>query len=337
MINYGRRWKRTNRYYRKSGVMNFLRVSHITKRTSEQVILNDISFDQSQFQRVVVAGETGSGKSSLLKVIAGLLQPDSGEIVWKGERIKGPAENLVPGHPHIAYLSQQFDLPKFLRVEQVLEYANHISNKEAASIFSVCRIDQLMQRKTDQLSGGEKQRIAIARLLIENPSLLLLDEPFTNLDMVVKGILKKVIDDIGKKLKITCIMISHDPADTLAWADEIIVLKDGNVMQQGDPKSIYHNPINEYVAGLFGSFNVLTPAEQKILGRKTAKEKILVRPEGFRLYRKKGHNRFQVQEIKFYGNQYELKLGYRQMVVWVATTRDKFKTGDRVEISFIRS
>lgn len=317
--------------------MNFLRVSHITKRTSEQVILNDISFDQSQFQRVVVAGETGSGKSSLLKVIAGLLQPDSGEIVWKGERIKGPAENLVPGHPHIAYLSQQFDLPKFLRVEQVLEYANHISNKEAASIFSVCRIDQLMQRKTDQLSGGEKQRIAIARLLIENPSLLLLDEPFTNLDMVVKGILKKVIDDIGKKLKITCIMVSHDPADTLAWADEIIVLKDGNVMQQGDPKSIYHHPINEYVAGLFGSFNILTPAEQKVLGRKTAREKILVRPEGFRIYRKKDRNRFQIQEVKFYGNQYELKLGYRQMVVWVATTRDKFKTGDRVEISLIRS
>jgi ABC-type sugar transport system ATPase subunit len=317
--------------------MIFLNVSQITKRANEQSILNNISFRQSQFQRLVVAGETGSGKSSLLKVIAGLLQPDSGQVVWRGEHVKGPADNLVPGHPQIAYLSQQFELSKFLRVEQVLEYANHISDKEAAAIFSVCRIDQLLQRKTDQLSGGERQRIAIARLLIENPSLLLLDEPFTNLDMVLKGILKKVIDDIGKKLKITCIMVSHDPADTLAWADEIIVLKDGNVVQQGTPKSIYHDPINEYVAGLFGSYNILTAAQQKLLGRKAAKEDILVRPERFRVYRKKVRNRFQVEEIKFYGNQYELKLSYRQWKVWVATTHDKFKLGDRVEISLIRS
>lgn len=310
-------------------------VSHITKRTDRQVILNDISFNQNRYQRIAVAGETGSGKSSLLKVIAGLLQPDSGEVIWNGERVKGPIESLVPGHPHIAYLSQQFELPKFLRVEQVLEYANHISNREAAAIFSVCRIDHLLQRKTDQLSGGEKQRIAIARLLIENPSLLLLDEPFTNLDMVLKGILKKVIDDIGKKLKITCIMVSHDPADTLAWADEIIVLKDGIVVQQGPPKVIYQNPTNEYVAGLFGTFNVLTAAHQKAVGRKPGK-KILVRPENLRIYKSKVRNRFQVQEIKFCGNQYEMKLSYRQMIVWVVTTRHSFKIGDRVEISLSR-
>lgn len=315
--------------------MSFLCVSHITKRTDRQVILNDISFNQNRYQRIAVAGETGSGKSSLLKVIAGLLQPDSGEVIWNGERVKGPIESLVPGHPHIAYLSQQFELPKFLRVEQVLEYANHISNREAAAIFSVCRIDHLLQRKTDQLSGGEKQRIAIARLLIENPSLLLLDEPFTNLDMVLKGILKKVIDDIGKKLKITCIMVSHDPADTLAWADEIIVLKDGIVVQQGPPKVIYQNPTNEYVAGLFGTFNVLTAAHQKAVGRKPGK-KILVRPENLRIYKSKVRNRFQVQEIKFCGNQYEMKLSYRQMIVWVVTTRHSFKIGDRVEISLSR-
>jgi iron(III) transport system ATP-binding protein len=109
------------------------------------------------------------------------------------------------------------------------------------------------------------------------------------------------------------------------------------VVQQGTPKSIYHDPINEYVAGLFGSYNILTAAQQKLLGRKAAKEDILVRPARFRVYRKKVRNRFQVEEIKFYGNQYELKLSYRQWKVWVATTHDKFKLGDRVEISLIRS
>ncbi len=317
--------------------MTFLGVSHISKQSDDRIILNDISFQQKLFQRLVIAGETGSGKSSLLKIIAGLMQSDYGDVFLKREKVKGPDENLVAGHPQIAYLSQQFDLQKFLRVEQVLEYASSISAKEAASIFSVCRIDHLLQRKTDQLSGGEKQRIAIARLLIGRPSLLLLDEPFTNLDMVVKAILKTVIDDIGKKLRITCIMVSHDPADTLAWADEIMVLKDGNMVQHGTPQQIYREPVNEYVAGLFGTYNLLTPGEQKIIGVKHPLGNRLVRPEEFRIRKSKTVNRFHINEVRFCGNLYELKLTYRQLTVWVATTSDKYSIGNKVEISLIGS
>lgn len=317
--------------------MTFLEVSHVSKQSDDRIILHDISFQQKQFQRLVIAGETGSGKSSLLKIIAGLMQSDQGDVFLKGEKVKGPDENLVAGHPQIAYLSQQFDLQKFLRVEQVLEYASSISVKEAASIFSVCRIDHLLQRKTDQLSGGEKQRIAIARLLIGRPSLLLLDEPFTNLDMVVKGILKTVIDDIGKKLRITCIMVSHDPADTLAWADAIMVLKDGNVIQHGTPQQIYREPVNEYVAGLFGTYNLLTTGQQKIIGVKHPVGNKLVRPEEFRIRKSKTANRFHIDEVRFCGNLYEFKLTYRQLTVSVATTLDKYSVGDKVEISLIGS
>lgn len=317
--------------------MTFLEVSHVSKQSDDRIILHDISFQQKQFQRLVIAGETGSGKSSLLKIIAGLMQSDQGDVFLKGEKVKGPDENLVAGHPQIAYLSQQFDLQKFLRVEQVLEYASSISAKEAASIFSVCRIDHLLQRKTDQLSGGEKQRIAIARLLIGRPSLLLLDEPFTNLDMVVKGILKTVIDDIGKKLRITCIMVSHDPADTLAWADAIMVLKDGNVIQHGTPQQIYREPVNEYVAGLFGTYNLLTTGQQKIIGVKHPVGNKLVRPEEFRIRKSKTANRFHIDEVRFCGNLYEFKLTYRQLTVSVATTLDKYSVGDKVEISLIGS
>jgi len=317
--------------------VSFLEVSHISKKSNDRVILSNISFQQKQFQRVVIAGETGSGKSSLLKIIAGLIQADAGEVLLKNDKIKGPDQNLVAGHPQIAYLSQQFDLPKFLRVEQVLEYASSIPEKEAASIFSVCRIDHLLNRKTDQLSGGEKQRIAIARLLIGKPSLLLLDEPFTNLDMVLKGILKKVIDEIGKKLRITCIMVSHDPADTLAWADEIMVLKDGNVTQHGTPKQIYREPVNEYVAGLFGTYNLLTTGQQKIVGVKNPTVMRLARPEEFRIRKSKTVNRFTIEEVRFCGNLCELKITYRQLILWVTTTLDKYKVGDRVEISLMGS
>lgn len=265
------------------------------------------------------------------------MQSDQGEVVLKNEKVKGPNENLVAGHPQIAYLSQQFDLQKFLRVEQVLEYASSIPAKEAASIFSVCRIDHLLHRKTDQLSGGEKQRIAIARLLIGRPSLLLLDEPFTNLDMVVKGILKTVIDDIGKKLKITCIMVSHDPADTLAWADEIMVLRDGNLVQHGMPQQIYREPVNEYVAGLFGTYNLLTTNQQKMIGVKHPAGNKLVRPEEIRIRKSKTTNRFHIDEVRFCGNIYELRLTYRQLTVSATTTLDKYSVGDKVEISLIGS
>jgi ABC-type glutathione transport system ATPase component len=310
-----------------------LTVANVTKRGEAGLVLNDIRLEQKKFQKLVIAGETGSGKSTLLKIIAGLVQPDAGQVLFEGKKVEGPEDALVPGHPQIAYLSQHFDLQKFLRVEQVLEYANHLSEKEAAAIFSICRIDHLLQRKTDQLSGGEKQRIAIARLLIGNPTLLLLDEPYTNLDMVLKGVLKKVIDDIGRKLRITCIMVSHDPADTLSWADEIMVLKEGNVIQQGSPQQIYREPVNDYVAGLFGDFTILTPGQQKMLGVHHPIGNRMVRPEEFRIRRSKAGNRFHIEEIRFCGNLYELKLTYRQLSVWVATTIDHLSVGDRVEIT----
>src|SRR5690606_8175730 len=166
--------------------MAFLKVNQIGVQGETDMVLNDISFIQHQFQKVAIAGETGSGKSTLLKVVAGLAQPSSGDVWFDQKRVSGPLDQLVPGCPGIAYLSQQFELPKFLRVEQILAYANELADNEANALFDVCQINHLLKRKTDQLSGGEQQRIALAKLLITSPKLLLLDEPFSNLDMVHK-------------------------------------------------------------------------------------------------------------------------------------------------------
>ncbi|HPH47837.1 MAG TPA: ABC transporter ATP-binding protein, partial [Chryseolinea sp.] len=256
--------------------MTLLNISKIGKQIENNWVVKDVSFTQTRYQKIVVAGETGSGKSTLLKMIGGLVQPDAGSILFDNKNVDGPDEKLVAGHSSIAYLSQHFELPKFLRVEQVLRYVNSLSNKEANSIYTICQINHLLQRKTDQLSGGEKQRIAIARLLISKPKLLLLDEPFSNLDMVLKDILKSVIDNIMEKLRITCMLVSHDPADSLSWADEILVMKEGKVIQSGSPEEIYRNPINEYVAGLFGTYNVLTPTMLKFLKVSPKKAKRIV-------------------------------------------------------------
>src|SRR5258706_9094063 len=177
--------------------MAFLNVSGISKKEGQWFSVKDINFVQEQFQKIAIAGETGSGKTTLLKMIAGLMQPDAGEIVFKGEKVLGPYEKLIPGHRRIAYLSQHFELRNNYRVEEELESKNLLTDKEADEIYSVCRIRHLLKRKTDQLSGGERQRIVLARLLTSSPELLLLDEPFSNLDAIHKNIIKSVIYDIG--------------------------------------------------------------------------------------------------------------------------------------------
>src|SRR5687767_2904429 len=170
--------------------MSLLQLNGIGKRIGSRYVLKNISFIQHPSEKIAIAGETGSGKTTLLKIIAGFIQADEGEVMFEGEKIKGPQERLIPGHPHIAYLSQHFELRNNYRVEEVLEYANTLPPEESKRLYEICHISHLLQRKTDQVSGGEKQRIALAKLLTTSPRLLLLDEPFSNLDMRHRNVLK---------------------------------------------------------------------------------------------------------------------------------------------------
>lgn len=317
--------------------MPLLKVSNVTRQIEDTVAVNAVSFTQNKLEKIAIAGETGSGKSTLLKMIAGLVQPDSGTIEFDKRRIAGPDDKLVAGHADIAYLSQHFELQKFLRVEQVLEYANKLTDDEANTLFELCRIDHLLKRKTDELSGGEKQRIAIARLLISAPRLLLLDEPFSNLDMMQRNTLKLVLEDLCKGLKITCILVSHDPQDVLTWADKILIMKNGKVVQKGTPETVYKMPVNAYTAGLFGKFSTITPAETTlpIPGRSKIRQKELyLRPENLLLVSRndksvKGH----VTKVIFTGDSYELELATPNEELIVQTEKSKYKPGDSVYIS----
>ncbi|MGN6436574.1 MAG: ABC transporter ATP-binding protein [Agriterribacter sp.] len=260
--------------------MSLLQVSGIGVKDERNFELKQISFTQQRLQKIAIAGETGSGKSTLLKIIAGFVQPDAGEVWLEGERVKGPYEQLIAGHPKIAYLSQYFELRNNYRVEEILEYANKIY--EADTLYRVCDIAHLLQRKTNELSGGERQRVALARLLSTAPTLLLLDEPYSNLDLIHKNILKNVIKEIGNDLNITCMLVSHDPQDVLPWADKILVMQNGSIIAQGTPASLYDGPPDLYTAGLFGKYNILSPALAAVLPGSEAlwvNDHILIRPE----------------------------------------------------------
>jgi len=251
--------------------MSLLEVRNISRFDGRNQVLKDISFDQQHRQKLAIAGETGSGKSTLVKIIAGYIQPDNGSVVYRGERVLGPLEKLIAGHPKIGYLSQHFELRNNYIIDDLLDYSNKLTRPEADKIFQVCQIDHLLRRKTTQLSGGEKQRVALARILVTNPSLLILDEPYSNLDLIHRHVIKKVIEDLSEEFDITCTLISHEPEDVLSWANELIIIKDGSIVSKGSPKELYENSPDLYTAGLLGTYYVLNEQNKKELGINDAK------------------------------------------------------------------
>lgn len=320
--------------------MALLKVSAISKQLGENVVLQDISFTQKKFQKLAIVGESGSGKSTLLKIIGGLVQPDSGDVLFENKHVEGPNERLIPGHPKMAYLSQHFELRNNYRVEEILEYANTLPEAEAQTLYEICHISHLLKRKTDQVSGGEKQRIAMARLLIGAPSLFLLDEPFSNLDVLHRNTLRAVIRNMGEKLGITCLLVSHDPADALSWADEILIMKSGQIIQQGTPEKIYRQPVNEYAAGLFGKYNAFTKTQAAGFGEipKTYGngKKLFIRPEAFTLSAKKSKTSVagKVIEVAFLGSSYEVEVALPDAMVSIKIDACVASKGDTVYVSF---
>lgn len=316
---------------------NLLEVNGIEKNLDREPVLKNISFNQQRGERLAITGASGSGKTSLLKIIAGLLQADAGSVIFKDERILGPEEKLMPGHRGISYLSQHFELLNHYRVEEVLEMINSLPENQSQQIFEVCRISHLLSRKTSALSGGEKQRIALARLLIQAPELLLLDEPFSNLDLNHKNLMQNVIRDLGMSMKITCILVAHDPQDILSWADEILVMQEGKIMQKGKPVDIYERPVNEYVAAIFGKYNLLLPAVAAAFGREAkAGKKLFTRPEHFtRSVQKPGAVKGRLVSINYFGSYTEYEISVSSQTLLIRNDGPPAAIGEEIFVSFI--
>ena len=317
--------------------MDILTVTNLSLTENGVSVLQPISFRQRQGQKLALAGESGAGKSTLLQLIAGLIQPSTGTVQANGSRVRGPQDVLVPGHPGVAYLSQKSDLPQFLRVEQVLRYANQRPEAEARAVYEVCRIAPLLPRRTDQLSGGEQQRVALARLLLGAPRLLLLDEPFSNLDRTHKRLLQGIIEELGTRLDITCLLVSHDAADVLGWADEVLVLHRGRLVQQGSPQQLYHQPVDEATAALFGDYNLVRGADRRALvpGRRCKKDTaLLLRPEQLQLRPVAGGGAVgTVRAVRFLGSYWEVEVALAAHHVRVRVGSADWQPGDKTTVS----
>ena len=314
--------------------MALLEVQNISKHQPDRIIIDDISFKQEALQKIAITGESGAGKSTLLKIISGHAQAGSGTVMFNGEKVIGPEEKLLAGHKEIAYLSQHYELHNNYYVKDLIWFQIKVDEEAAIQLFEICRISHLLERRTDQLSGGEKQRIALCMLLVKHPKLLVLDEPFSNLDPIHKSTLKTVLEDITDRLQITCLLTSHDPHDTLSWADEIIVMKGGKMIQQGTPQTIYHQPVNEYVAGMFGKYNLVTPEQAAWFGIQ-ANENIIIRPESFSISETVSNGvKGTIEKVSFWGGFYEVEVLVDEVTIVVRVMKNEWSIGEEV---FIKS
>ena len=295
--------------------VSIISVKNLTKQHQENQVsgITDVSFDIEKGEIIAVIGESGSGKSTLLKAIYGLLKIDDGEILFNGLRVKGPDEKLIPGHAEMKMVTQDFSLNIYAKVYDNI--ASMLSNTNVAlkqqktmEMMDHLRITPLKDKRIVELSGGEQQRVAIARALVSDTKVLLLDEPFSQVDSILKNQLRADIKRLSKDTGLTIIMVSHDATDGLFMADRIVILKDGKLMQTGQPRNVYNYPKNIYTAKMLGNAVVLTKAEAHQLELKTSSKQICFYPEWVELKATWTSKKFQVKEIYYKGHYDELLL-----------------------------
>ncbi len=317
-----------------------IEIFELSKTIGNKKAVNNITTIISNRQNLAIIGETGSGKSTLLKLIYGLEQPDTGFLTYLGEKIKGPDFQLIPGHPEMSYLSQQFELSKHYLIKELLHFNNEFADEETATILRLCKIDHLIDRKTSALSGGERQRVALALQLLKKPKVLLLDEPFSNLDFTNRKIIQSILEEIKIKLDLTIIMVSHDTEDVLSWAERIIIMKDGEIVQDNTTNIIYSFPENEYCAGLLGSYSVVDANELSYFGKNKGikelqpNEKIFLRPEDI-IIDKAAPSEYvlKVKSISFRGHYSIIETEINGNIIFALSASDQFSVGSPIKLS----
>ncbi|CAM1344022.1 ABC transporter ATP-binding protein [Tenacibaculum amylolyticum] len=249
-----------------------LKVNNISfSYTDEKPTLKNISFSLQKGQHLSIMGESGCGKSTLLQIIYGLLDVTEGSLFWKDHQILGPAYHLVPGMDFFKYVPQNFDLMPFTSVaENISKFLSRFYPEEAKArtqeLMEVIEMEAYADVKVKNLSGGQQQRVAIARALAKEPELLLLDEPFSQIDNFKKNSLRRKLFAYLKEKNIACIVATHDGNDALSFSDQLIVIKDYKILANNTPKQLYKNPTNKYIASLFDDVNEIEiDGQQKLI------------------------------------------------------------------------
>jgi len=323
---------------------NIISVRNLSKQYQTEQLsgIMDITFNIKRGDIVAIIGESGSGKSTLLKSIFGLLKIDAGEILFNGKRVLGPDEQLIPGHKEMKIVTQDFSLNIYAKVYDNI--ASMLSNTDLKSkkektekMMQHLRIEHLRNKRITELSGGEQQRVAIARALVTDTSLLLLDEPFSQVDALLKNQLRADIKRIAAETGVTVVIVSHDPADGLFLGDQLLLIKGGKLIQQGKPSYVYNHPEHTYTAQLLGNAVVLSTQDATKLGITSTKGSIVFYPEWVELKSGWNSKRYEVKEVYYKGFYEELLLERNGVTIRaIQLNREEHKKNDHVQANIGR-
>ena len=246
-----------------------LKVSNISFSYTNEPLIKKMSFSLKEGNFLALIGESGCGKSTLLQLIYGLHDLDFGTIFWNEELVLGPKSNLVPGMPKMKYLAQDFDLMPYTTVaENVGKFLSNFypdeKNNRVKELLEVVEMTAFSNTKVKFLSGGQMQRVALAKVLALEPELLLLDEPFSHIDNFLKNSLRRKIFAYLKEKQISCIVATHDTQDVLSFCNEVLVMKAGELVDFGQTEEIYKYPSSFYSASLFGEVNQIKWEEDSL-------------------------------------------------------------------------
>lgn len=283
-----------------------------------KTILENLKFTIDKGENLAILGESGCGKSTLLHIIYGLVHLENGSIYWNGDKLLGPNHKLIPGEPFMKLVSQELELMPFTTVaENIAEHLNRQDSirddKRIDELLAVVELESYKQIKVANLSGGQKQRVAIAKALANEPELLLFDEPFSSIDNFLKNKLRRKLFKYLKEKEITCVTATHDSEEALAFADNILLLKDGGKEIYGSPQQLFNSFSTEYQGGFFGEISVL---ESELISESSEAKFAYLLPHQLSVSIKKTSLEVEVQDSFYKGTHYLIMAAYLDKPVY---------------------
>ncbi|GJM27754.1 MAG: iron(III) ABC transporter ATP-binding protein [Cyclobacteriaceae bacterium] len=243
--------------------MSLLELQSVTKTfTGNSLAVENVSLQVTQGELLALTGESGCGKTTLLRIIAGLEQPDGGSVYLDNQLVAGNGHFIHPQHRQVGLVFQDYALfPHMTVAKNIIFGLGSWSRTERHSrlmeMLKLVELKGFEDRYPHQLSGGQQQRVAIARALAPKPKLLLLDEPFSNLDTLLKDQVRREVSAILRLSGTTAILVTHDIQDAMSMADRIAILRNGRLLQVGVPNQLYDHPMDSYIASFFGKVNLI--------------------------------------------------------------------------------